>query len=79
MAWTLGHLSINHYSFLFLSLFCVNLCGMSVIRLKEYIIIIITGWFGRASHHEKLAPTFPGIDICLMVTKWDFFEMEALL
>ena len=25
------------------------------------------------------APTFPGIDSCLMVTKWDFLEMEASL
>ena len=35
--------------------------------------------WGRASRHQKLAPTFPGIDSCLMVTKWDFLEMEASL
>ena len=34
---------------------------------------------GRASRHQKLAPTFSGIDSCLMVTKRDFFEMEASL
>ena len=31
--------------------------------------LIPTGWCRRASHHQKLAPTFPGIDSCLMVTK----------
>ena len=38
-------------------------------------------WFvwGRASHHQKLAPTFPWIDNCLMVTKRDFLEIEASL
>ena len=37
--------------------------------------------WGRASRHQKLAPTFPGIDSCLMVTKrWSaFLEMEASL
>ena len=35
--------------------------------------------WGRASRHQKLAPTFPGIDSCLMVTKQDFLEMEASL
>ena len=34
---------------------------------------------GRASRHQKLAPTFPGIDSCLMVTKRDFLEMEVSL
>ena len=34
---------------------------------------------GRASRYQKLAPTFPGIDSCLMVTKRDFLEMEASL
>ena len=38
-------------------------------------------WFvwGRASIYQKLAPTFPGIDSCLMVTKRDFLEIEASL
>ena len=35
--------------------------------------------WGRASRYQKLPPTFPGIDSCLMVTKWDFLEMEASL
>ena len=35
--------------------------------------------WGRGSRHQKLAPTFPGIDSCLMVTKRDFLEMEASL
>ena len=35
--------------------------------------------WGRASRHQKLASTFPGIDSCLMVTKWDFLEMEVSL
>ena len=35
--------------------------------------------WGRASRYQKLAPTFPRIDSCLMVTKWDFLEMEASL
>ena len=35
--------------------------------------------WGRASRHQKLAPTFTGIDSCLMVTKRDFLEMEASL
>ena len=35
--------------------------------------------WGRASRHQKLAPTFPGIDSCLMVTKRDFLEMEVSL
>ena len=39
--------------------------------------LILTGWCGRASHHQKLAPNFPGIDNCLTVTKQDFLEMEA--
>ena len=30
--------------------------------------------WGRASCHQKLAPTFPGINSCLMVTKRDFLE-----
>ena len=41
--------------------------------------LIPTGWCRRASHHQKLAPTFPGIDSCLMVTERDFLEMEASL
>ena len=41
--------------------------------------LILVGWCGRASHRQKLAPTFPGIDSCLVVTKWDFLEMEASL
>ena len=41
--------------------------------------LISTGWSRRASHHQKLAPTFPGIDNCLMVTKPDFIEMKASL
>ena len=41
--------------------------------------LISTGWCGKASHHQKLAPTFPGIDCYLMVTQWDFLEMEASL
>ena len=39
--------------------------------------LIRTGWCGRASNNQNLAPTFPGINSCLMVTKWDFLEMEA--
>ena len=35
--------------------------------------------WGRASHHQKLAPIFPGIDSYLMVTKRDFLKMEASL
>ena len=37
--------------------------------------------WGRASRHQKLAPTFPGMNSCLVVikTKRDFFEMEASL
>ena len=35
--------------------------------------------WGRASRHQKLAPTFPGLDSCLMVTIRDFLEMEASL
>ena len=31
--------------------------------------LIPTGCCGRASHHQKLAPTFPWIDSCIMVTK----------
>ena len=31
---------------------------------------------GRASDHQKLVPTFPWMDNCLMVTKRDFLEME---
>ena len=34
--------------------------------------------WGRASHHQRLAPTFPLIDNCL-ITKRDFPEMEASL
>ena len=41
--------------------------------------LIPTGWCGRASHHQKLAPTFPGIDSCLLMTKRDFLKMEASL
>ena len=41
--------------------------------------LIPTGWCRRASHHQKLALTFPGIVSCLMVTKQDFLEMEASL
>ena len=37
------------------------------------------GWCRRASHHQKLAPTFPGIDRCFKVTKRDFLEMEVSL
>ena len=36
-------------------------------------------WCVRASHHQELAPTFPGIDSCHMVTKRDFLEIEASL
>ena len=32
--------------------------------------------WGRASRHQKLAPTFPGIDSCLMVTKRDFSKWK---
>ena len=32
--------------------------------------------WGRASRHQKLAPTFPGIDSCLMVTKGDFSKWK---
>ena len=41
----------------------------------------IPSWlvWGRASHHQKLAPIFPWIDNCLMVTKQDFLEMQASL
>ena len=35
--------------------------------------------WGRASCHQNLAPKFPWIDNCLMVTKRDFLEMEASL
>ena len=28
-------------------------------------------------YHQKLAPTFPGIDSCLLVTKWDFLEWKC--
>ena len=35
--------------------------------------------WGRTSRYQKLAPTFPGIDSCLMATKQDFLEMEASL
>ena len=35
--------------------------------------------WGRASRYQKLAPTFPGIDSCLMVTKWDFLEASLCL
>ena len=34
---------------------------------------------GKASHHQKLVPTFSQIDNCLIVTKQDFLEMEASL
>ena len=32
--------------------------------------------WGRASRHQKLAPTFPGIDSCLLVTKRDFSKWK---
>ena len=35
--------------------------------------------WGRAFRNQKLAPTFPWIENCLMVTKRDFLEMEASL
>ena len=35
--------------------------------------------WGKASRHQKLAPTFSWIDKCLMVTKCDFLKMEASL
>ena len=35
--------------------------------------------FPKGIPHPKHAPTFPGIDSYLMVTKWDFLEMEASL
>ena len=38
--------------------------------------LIPAGWCRRASHHQKLTPTFPGIDSRLMVTKRDFLEMN---
>ena len=41
--------------------------------------IIPIGWCGSASHHQNLAPTFPGRDSCLMVTKWDFLGIKASL
>ena len=50
-----------------------------VSRFQRLFPIIPTGWCRRASRHQKLAPTFPGIDSCLMVTKRDFLEMEASL
>ena len=34
---------------------------------------------GRTSSHQKLVPTFPVIDNCLMATEQDFLEMEASL
>ena len=39
--------------------------------------LFLVGWHEEG--HQKLAPIFPWIDNCLMVTKWDFLEMEALL
>ena len=43
--------------------------------------LVNSSWlvWGRASRHQKLAPTFPWIDNCLMVTKRDFLKMEASL
>ena len=42
--------------------------------------LIPAGWCEeRASRHQKLAPTFPWIDNCLMETKRDFLKMEASL
>ena len=41
--------------------------------------LIPTGLCGRASHHQKLVPTFPGIDSCPMVIKQDFLEIESTL
>ena len=32
------------------------------------------GWSGRTFNHQKLVPTFPWIEKCLMVTKQDFLE-----
>ena len=40
--------------------------------------LILAGWCEeRHPAPRKLAPTFPWIDNCLMVTKRDFLEMEA--
>ena len=36
--------------------------------------LIPTGWCERASHHQKLVPTFPGIERCLMVIKMGFSQ-----
>ena len=84
-AWPVGRISYN-------MLFDCNMGGMYITLRRRKInyrwrgppdssvsSLIPTGWCGRASHHQKLAPTFPGIDSCLMVTKWDFLEMEASL
>ena len=35
--------------------------------------------WGRASRHQKLAPTFPGIDSCFMVTQRDFSKWKRHL
>ena len=50
-------------------------------RLPDFSVSspIPTGWCKKASHHQKLASTFPGIDSCLKMTKRDFLEMEVSL
>ena len=49
-----------------------------VVPRSSVFSLIRAGWSGRASDHQKLFPTILGIDGCLIVTKPDFLEMEAI-
>ena len=53
---------------------CSRLCESAIVDLWPGRLV-----WGKACSHQKLAKTFPWIDNCLMVTKRDFFKVEASL
>ena len=58
----------------------INIIYSTIIILAQLSAheLSITQW-GRASHHQNLAPKSPWIDNCLMMIKMGFLEMEASL
>ena len=74
---------INSYTSLDLDLIlksgCKSLFLTCMPELLPILRFILWNVWGRASHHQKLVPTIPWKDNCLMVTDWDFLKMEASL
>ena len=78
-SWTAGWHQRLRFNFFIFDMFSLTYGASPAVLLLLLLLLLLLSLSGRISGYQKLFPTFPGLDNCLMVTECDFLEMEASL